>query len=182
MKGDVIEVFGDTFAWVFGKAFLFFVAVVTGIGIGVASIAASSLLGTGSAPVVSFADGRLVYVIGCIVPALFAVIFAGMWFVRSDEAGWLAWSGLAAAQAALLGAAYSTIFRPGLAALATLWGLLVVCSAMLAVALWCWQIWRTNRWAAELAMLQAENQRRRAELKEKFGTESAGADELGIDG
>jgi hypothetical protein len=39
-----------------------------------------------------------------------------------------------------------------------------------------------NRWAGEIAAMKAENAMRRAELEEKSGTKSAGADELGLDG
>ncbi len=52
---------------------------------------------------------------------------------------------------------------------------------MMGTGLWFLRQWQMNRWAGEIAALKAENAMRRAELEEKFGTKSAGADELGFD-
>lgn len=41
---------------------------------------------------------------------------------------------------------------------------------MLATATWFFMQWSRNRWIQEMAELKAENQQRRLELQEKFGT------------
>jgi hypothetical protein len=51
---------------------------------------------------------------------------------------------------------------------------------MMATALWFFRQWQLNRWIIELEKLKAENAMRRAQLKEEFGTDSAGVDETGI--
>ena len=58
-----------------------------------------------------------------------------------------------------------------------------VCCLFLIATVWAgiWYLyqWRLKRWAGELMALEIENAERRRELKEEFGTESAGFKETG---
>lgn len=58
------------------------------------------------------------------------------------------------------------------------WVTFVLLMVMLGTCLWFCRQWQTNRWAGEMAMLKSENAMRRAELKEDFGTDSVGQDEV----
>ena len=107
---------------------------------------------------------------------------AALWFhfVRLDGGGrilWgifngllaLAWVGL---QVELLDSGW----LPTSAALTTC----VIEIGMVGTALWFLRQWQMNRWAGELLAVQMENEMRRRELNEKFGTHHAGAMETGI--
>jgi hypothetical protein len=54
----------------------------------------------------------------------------------------------------------------------------LVLIGMIGTALWFLRQWQINRWANEMAVLQAENAVRRAELTEKFGTGNPGPEPL----
>jgi hypothetical protein len=180
MKGDVIEVLAGTFGWVFGKAFLFALAVAGGVlATGLAVPASGHLVSAAALPYLPVRS--VVLGVALVLLLLFGVIFSGIWFVRSESAGWRAWLGILLGQAAVLLAAYSVVWQPGLPVVLVSAGLVAVLGTMVGAALWYAEAWRTSRWAGEMAQLQAENAVRRAELKARFGTESAGAAELGLE-
>ncbi|WP_367870110.1 hypothetical protein [Luteolibacter sp. Populi] len=87
-----------------------------------------------------------------VATGMFALIWVAMWVSRLDS-GWF----------------------PATVA----WTTCVLGIGMMATGLWFLRQWQTNRWAGELAMIRSENAARRMELKEEFGTDSAGADEMG---
>jgi hypothetical protein len=116
-----------------------------------------------------------------LIPNLCFLGAAIYWFVRSETSTPLACGILAAVEALVAVAGWVKVLDGEWLPLTVAWVTCLVLIVMLATALWFLHQWQMNRWAGEIAALKAENAMRRAELEEKFGTKSAGADELGFD-
>ncbi len=65
--------------------------------------------------------------------------------------------------------------------IAAVWSVWTILVAGVVATLWFLRQWQINRWAGELAMLKAENSARRAEIEDELGTDSTGADEIGLE-
>ncbi len=182
MKADIIDIFVDGCGWVLGKASLFALAIAMGIGMGAVALAAGTFTGGGgfgfarnAAPIY----GHLI-IVCVLLPLAVGIFWTGMWFVRSENTGVREWGIIAAVQALLVTGGFCTALPGGWLPQLAAWSLAIAMPAMLGAGLWSFQQWRVQRWAAGLIELQAINAARRAELKAKFGTESAGSQELGI--
>jgi len=111
---------------------------------------------------------------------VFLAAFGIRTVIYSDSAGYRTWITLIAGEALFSMAMVTHEFRREWAPLTTAWLTCLLLIGMMGTALWFLRQWHMNRWAIELEELKAENAMRRVQLKEKFGTDSAGIDETGI--
>jgi len=179
VKIDFGDVFASGIGWLAKQLILFVASIWLGCTMGGGALAAGRL-----AQVRSFEGELLLH-----SPALLLTIWiipnvcflgaAIYWFVRNETNTPLA-CGILAGVEALVCVAGSTGWIYGWLPRSVTWVTCVVLIAMLGTGLWFMRQWQLNRWAMELEELKAENAMRRAELKEQFGTDSAGVDETGI--
>ncbi|MCW1922060.1 hypothetical protein OKA05_05815 [Luteolibacter arcticus] len=181
MKSGIIDIFADAFGWVLGKAGLFVLAVVTGVLIGAAGLWAGTKTGDGAFGFreVASVPGFLMWV-GAILPQGVLMFWAGMIFVRSESVEAKHWGQLAAIQAILLTLCCSKGLPEGLLSRVVAWSVVFAGVAAVTTGLRRLEGRRQRRGEEHLARLEEENALRREELKDKFGTESVGARELGI--
>lgn len=93
----------------------------------------------------------------------------------SDSIGYRTWCVLVGGEALFAMAGLGFKGWP----LALGWFCCLMLIAMTCAALWYVHQWLLKRWASELMVIEIENAERRQELKEEFGTESAGFNETG---
>jgi hypothetical protein len=181
MKSGIIDIFIDAFGWVLGKAGLFVLAIATGVAIGASALRAGTMSGGG---VFGFRDvasipGFLMWV-SAILPQGVLLFWAGMIFVRSETVEGKHWGQLAALQAILLTACCSKGLPGGFFPPVVAWSVVFAGIAAVMAGLRRLEGWRQRRSEEHLAHLEEMNALRREELKARFGTDSAGARELGI--
>jgi hypothetical protein len=181
MKSGIIDIFADAFGWVLGKAAFFALAVVTGVVIGAAGLWAGTEAGDGGFGFREIASvpGFLMWV-SAILPQGVLLFWAGMIFVRSEDVEAKHWGRLAAMQAILLAGCCSRGIPGGFLPPVVTWSVVLAGVATVIVSLRWLEGRRQRRGEEHLAQLEEMNALRRAELKAKFGTDSAGARELGI--
>jgi hypothetical protein len=182
MKAGIIDLFVDSFGWVLGKTFLFALAVMTGMAIGGFALWAGTKTGGdafgfngGEASIFS----HLASVIA-ILPQIVLLFWAGMVFVRSEGAEMRHWGYVASLEALLLTVCFSKALPGGVGAQIVAWTVTLVSIGVLRVCLRKIEGWKMQRGMDHLAQLEEFNNARRAELKEKFGTENTSARELGF--
>jgi hypothetical protein len=181
MKSGIIDIFLEAFGWVLGKAGLFVLAILTGLALGGLGLWAGAMTAGGnfgfpaSAPIYE----HLTWV-SAILPQVILLFWAGMIFVRSEAVEGKHWGQVAALQALLLTACCSGALPDGWLPRAVAWSVVLAGIAAMTFGLRRLEGWRQRRGEKHLARLEEMNARRREELKEKFGTESAGARELGV--
>ena len=178
VKIDFGDVFGSGFGLVVRQIFLFIVAVWKGCGIAAASFIAGSAVAGSRIDAEDFGIvlvSPLLLFSGWLLPNLVFLAITGCRLtVYSESTGLRTWGTLVGAEALFSMAVVTRELDREWPAIATAWACCLVLIAMACTALWFLHQWQINRWAGELAMLQAENEMRRAEMKEEFGTESAG--------
>jgi hypothetical protein len=181
MKSGIIDIFADAFGWVLGKAGLFVLAVVTGVVIGAAGLWAGTRMGDGGFGFrdVASVPGFLMWV-SAILPQGVLLFWAGMIFVRSEDVEAKHWGRLVAMQAILLAGCCSRGLPDGILPPVVAWSVVFAGIAAVIIGLRWLEGRRQRRGEEHLAQLEEMNVLRRAELKAKFGTDSAGARELGI--
>jgi hypothetical protein len=181
MKAGIIDIFLDSFGWVLGKTTVFAFAVMLGVAIGSCALFAGTRVGGGE---LEFSPGALpIYqylgVVTAILPQLLVVFWAGMVFVRSESASAGHWVSIVAAEALVLTGCFSRAL-PGTLAQVVAWIVTLSLIGGVAAIISKLEHWKVKRGVDHLERLQEENLVRRAGLKEKYGTENAGAGELGI--
>ncbi|MEK7953528.1 hypothetical protein [Luteolibacter soli] len=181
MKSGIIDIFLDAFGWVLGKTGLFALAILTGIALGALGLWAGTMSGIGTfgfradKPILEHITW-----VGAILPQVLLMFWAGMLFVRSEAVGAKHWGQVVAAQALLLVFCCADAMPEGLLPRMIAWSIVAVGIAGMAAGLRWLAGWVQRRGEAHLAHLEEENALRREELKEKYGTVSVGARELGI--
>lgn len=179
MKIDFGDVFASGIGWLVKQLLLFLASIWLGCTMGAAALLAGRL-----ADGWSF-DGELLLYSPVLLLTIWIIpnaCFLGAsmyWFVRNETNTPLA-CGILAGVEALICVAGKTGRIHGWLPLSVTWVTCVMLIAMLATGLWFFRQWQLNRWAIQLEELKAENAMRRAQLKEQFGTHSAGMDETGI--
>ena len=148
VKAGIIDILVDSFGWVVGKALLFALAVVAGFGMGVIALAAGTAAGGGGFGFASINPGIHTHlvVVASLLPLVACVFWAGMWFVRSENAGAREWGVIAGIHTILLVACFTAALPSGWLSKAAAWGLALAMPLMLGTGLWVFQQWRMSRW------------------------------------
>ncbi|MES2921320.1 MAG: hypothetical protein V4819_07230 [Verrucomicrobiota bacterium] len=99
-----------------------------------------------------------------MVPNIIPLLGGLGYFVVSESAGFKAWGVVAALESFFVMAGWAMELKDPIS-IAIAWGAWLVLLVMLETGVWLiWQMLR-NRWARQLALLEMENARRRAELE-----------------
>lgn len=177
--------FGDVFAsgigWLLKQLFLFTAAIWLGCSMGAAALIAGELAGGGRASFGLLLGSPVLLRTLWLIPNLCFLGAAIYWFVRNETHTPRACGTLAAVQALVAVAGWVGEFNGEWLPITVAWITCAVLIVMMGTGVWFLHQWQINRWAGEIAALNAENAMRRAELEREFGTKSAGADELGFD-
>ena len=181
MKAGIIDIFAESFGWVLGKTTLYAMAVGTGIGIGACALWAGTAAGSGelrfdAAPGIH----QHLAMVTAILPQVLVAFWMGMVFVRSENADAKHWVSVVALEALVMTACFSRAIPGGWLAQFAAWMVAVALIAAVEVAVVFLEFRKAKRGVDHLVRLLQENAGRRAALKEKVGTESAGAEDLGI--
>jgi hypothetical protein len=181
MKAGFIDLLLDSIGWVLLKTLIFALAILAGIGIGMLALTVGTALAGGNfgfeyeMPV----QGGLMWVMA-ILPQIAFVFWGGMWFVRSENVEAKHWTMIAGLQAFLLTGFLMAAMPGGLftkvVAFAVTTGLMIGLNRCVRK----FGAYQFRRGLDHFDLLMAENVARRAELKEKFGTVSSSAEDLGI--
>lgn len=183
MKAGFIDILLGSMCWVLGRAALFALAILAGIGLGGFALwAATSAAGGGFGfPQGSHPVHHYLIWIAALIPQLLLLFWAGILFVRSEGMEMKHWGRVAALQALLMVFCFSRALPDGWLAQTVAWGIVLGGAALQTLILRALERRRTRRGMDYLAALTERNAARRAELKEKYGTTSASARELGIE-
>jgi len=182
MKAGIIDIFAESFGWVIGKATAFSFAVMAGVGIGLAALMAGSAVGGAPISFYGPAAGMKEYLtyVTAILPQVIVLFWAGMIFVKSEKAEARHWLGVVALEAIFLTASFSRAIPGGVLAQVAAWVVVIGGIAAFGYAVFFLERHQTRKGINHLERLMHENAIRRAELKKKFGTESASAIDLGL--
>ena len=178
MKIDFGDVFASGIGWLLKQLFLFAGSIWLGCSMGAAALIAGELADGNSADFRLLIGSPALLMTFWIVPNVCFLGAATYWFVRAETNTPLACGIIVAGETLIVVAGW--VHGQWLPITVT-WITCVVLIVMMASGLWFLRQWQINRWAGEIAALKAENAMRRAELEQKFGTKSVGADELGFD-
>lgn len=152
-----------------------------GLMIGEAGMAAGDLAATGSPDLdwlLGPFDGSKTGIFFWMLTGVLGLGAAWFKFSRLDSGGGIRWGIFIGLVAAAWLAIRSHKLDSGWLPVTAAWGTWAITLTMIGTALWFMRQWQMNRWATEMAMLQAENAARRAELTEKFGTDNPGPEPL----
>lgn len=165
METDPEDVLMAAVGSVFGKLFLFIVAVWIGCTIGGAGILAGKAVEHGwymhdagrllTAPFLLFSSW--------LVLNIPFVIFYLMRFIRGDGDGYFLWGLVIGVESFAVMLGWSGDFVQGGIARTVCWFSWLVLLVMLETGIWFIRHFMISRWAHEMAMLRAENAQRRAE-------------------
>jgi hypothetical protein len=180
MKIDIGDVFASGIGWLFKQLFLFVASIWLGTFIGGAAVLAGRLADGWSFDTDYLAYSPVLLLSLWLIPNVCFLGAAIYWFVREETETTLA-CGILIGVESLVAVAGGVKWIHGWLPLTTTWTTCLVLIGMAGTGLWFFRQWQINRWAAELVALKAENAARRAELKEEFGTESAGPDEIELE-
>lgn len=166
LKFDPVDVVGAGCGVAIARVFRLFATIFMGCGIASWSIHTTRMFGEPWEPFVYFISGPVHLLSIWICFSLPTLIEGIIMIVRSDEPVGLR----DVVFATILGLWCMLGYRSEMKSPALSWTLWIILSAMLATATWFWSQWSRNRWMQEIAELKAENDLRRQELQEKFGT------------
>jgi len=182
MKAGIIDIFAESFGWVLGKAAFFAMAVFLGIGIGASGLWVGTAISSGE---FGFKSGehpihQYLSVVTAILPQVLVIFWAGMIFVRSENAAARHWVTIVGLEALTLTACFSRAIPGGWFSVVTAWmvtfaGIVAVYYAIISL-----ERRQVKRGLDHLERLQMANAIRREEMKRKYGTESTSAHDLGI--
>lgn len=182
MKSGIIDIFAESLGWVLGKASLFAMAVILGVGIGGLALMAGTSVGGGA---FRFDSGDLpihqyLSVVTAILPQVLVIFMAGFIFVKAENASANHWVTVVGLEAVAMTACFSRALPGGLLAQMAAWSVAIGGIVAVAYLIRLMEKRREKRGLDHLERLQLANAIRREELKRKYGTQSASAHELGI--
>lgn len=182
MKSGIIDIFAESLGWVLGKASLFALAVLLGIGIGGLALMAGTSVGGGE---FRFDSGdnpihQQLSVVTAILPQVLVVFWAGIIFVRSEQASVYHWVAIIALEALAMTASFSRAIPGGWMAQTVAWTVTVGGIVAVTHLVKLLEGRKQKRGLDHLEQLQLANAIRRDELRHKYGTFSASAEDLGI--
>ena len=182
MKSGFLDLLLSTAGWVVGKTALFFLAIILGIITGGTGLWLGTMVGQGE---FGFRAGDnpifgYLTVVGAILPQVLLMVWAGIIYVRSEEAGAWQWLRVVAMEAGLLLICFALAMPSGILPQVVAWGAALGLLALQAKLVKKLGYRRVERGENHLEKLLADNVRRRQELNEKYGTVSTGAKDLGI--
>ncbi len=182
MKAGIIDIFAESLGWVLGKTALFAMAAGLGVGIGASALWAGTAAGTGGFgfPAGSHPIHAQLSVVTAILPQVLVIFWAGMIFVRSETATARHWISIVALEALAMTACFARALPAGWLPQIAAWSVVIGGIAAAWYAVMALERMSLKRGLDHLARLQMANAIRREEMKRKFGTESAGAEDLGI--
>lgn len=179
MKFDFGDVFASGIGWLMKQIALFVASIWLGCTMGGAAILAGRLTrGWGFDSELLLYSPLLLLTIW-IIPNVCFLGASMYWFVRNETNTPLACGIIAGVEAVVCLAGQAGRLR-GWLPQSVAWVTCLALIAMMATGFWFFRQWQINRWAIELEELKAENAMRRVQLKEQFGTDSAGVDETGF--
>ncbi|MCW1887758.1 hypothetical protein OKA04_23675 [Luteolibacter flavescens] len=179
MKIDFGDVFASGVGWLLKQLFLFVASIWLGCTMGAPALNAANLADGGRFNGGMLLGSPMLLLTMWIIPNIFFLGAAVYWFVR-NESNTIVACGILAGVESLVVVAGHVKDIDGWLPLSAAWATWIMLTGMLATGLWFLHQWQMNRWAIQIQELKAENAMRRVELKEKFGTDSAGVDETGM--
>lgn len=163
MKIDPADMFATGFGWALRQIFLFLAAVWIGSTLGAfAFVGGVAVDGGGDTEFLLFPP-KLLFSAWLFLNA-FIMAAALFIFTRSDYFGFAAWGIFAGLESLMALLGYVGDLEEWYSKL-TVWGLWLVLIGMMSYGLWVLRQWQRNKWAGEIAMLHAENEMRKAELR-----------------
>lgn len=166
LKFDPVDVIGAGCFDTIRRIFLFGTSVIVGCGIGSWSLHAGHMFDNPWEPILFFLAGPI-HLLSASAFVSFPLLIAGLFImIRSEEDLAPRWAGLVSSLGLLVVLGY---FKQIDSHWLT-WPLWLLMTAMLCTATWFWMKWSRNRWVQEILELKEENQQRRHEIHEKFGT------------
>ncbi len=163
MAVDFEEAFAKGCWWLPRRATFYLSAVWVGSVIGAVSLAAGFLVAGARHPgdlYLMILGAPALLASGWFCPNSAVLIFAFARFVRPDSLSFRGWGIFAGIESVFVLLARINDVRGPLAVAAT-WTTWAVLTGMMGTAVWFGRQWQMNRWAAEIAMLKAENAARR---------------------
>jgi hypothetical protein len=183
MKAGFIDLLLDSIGWVLVKAWVFALAILTGVGMAILALMAGTAVGGGG---FGFAAGSgmpiqegLMWVLA-LLPQVAFVFWAGMYFVRSENVEARHWTIIAGLQAYLLTGCLMMAMPGGIFARVVAVAVTTALMIGLSRGVKKFGNFQYRRGLDHFDLLMSENVARRKELKEKFGTVSSSAEDLGI--
>lgn len=167
MSYDPVDVFGGTLGSILRQALLFAAAVWIGSLIGGIGFAAGHLASGGGIE----RAFRLVYASPLLlislwgIPNLFVLLVALVYFLRSENAAYVAWIVLAGIESLVVMLGWAGDLPEFWVPRTIAWGVWSVTLAMATTGVLMLRQWQINRWALHMARVAAENARRRAEIE-----------------
>jgi hypothetical protein len=182
MKSGIIDIFAESLGWVLGKVSLFAMAVLLGVGIGGLALMAGTEVGGGE---FRFDSGdhpmhQYLSVVTAILPQVFVIFWAGIIFVRSEQASAYHWVTIIALEAVAMTGSFARAIPGGWMAQVAAWTVAAGGIVAVAHAVKLLERRKLKRGLDHLERLQLANAIRREELKQKYGTGSASAHDLGL--
>lgn len=168
MKIDPADMFASGFGWTIRQTFLWFAGIWVGCFVSALSLLVGVVVdGNGSAAshvlrwlwVSPFLLGSF-----WLFPNMAILAVSVIYFFRSDHFGYRSWGIFAALESLMALFGWVNDFKSWGAVGAT-WATWLVLTVMIGTALWFIHQWQRNKWAGEIAMLHAENEMRKAELR-----------------
>lgn len=163
MKVDPVDVLVNGCGWSVASIFLVMAATVIGALTGAVAVACGLFTDVGvPAFWIHVADLKKELLLA-LAANLFLGALATPFFLRSDHAGATAWGVLTGiCSLVIVVAAWGELDGWGRFATSGAWLALL---GMMGTGLWFFRQWQTNRWAVDMAMIQARNEAKRAELR-----------------
>lgn len=171
-----MDIWGGALGTIFRQSLLFASAVWIGCTIGGVALIPGVMLGGGAMgerfyQMVLVAPMFLFSLWG--IPNLFLLLSGLVYFIRSENAAYGAWIGLAGIESLVVMLGWAQDFAHGWLALSAVWTSWLVLLAMAATGVYFLRQWQINRWAHHLARIEAENAARRAAREAAGGVNSS---------
>ena len=178
-SGSEID-FADIFANGIGNLLLSFLVLLGALWVGhfageLSVIAGGLADGYLRSPLLSLLSHPYEAILTWILPGLMGLGAVWLKFGRLDGSGGILW-GILVGLIALGRVGFEVERLDAWLPITVAHATCVVLIGMICTGLWFLRQWQVNRWATEMAMLQAENAARRSQLEEEFGTEFSPSD------